>query len=541
MSGANSEKKVNDYSLGMFQGFYITVPKEYRIAEFLYTKKAVFLFAQLADMHYFQERNSHASCCLVSQLKGNERIILNNKIAYYQYVFFNIPASCKIYFYSFEEIDRLNSHTVLHQISQQDSIFLPNEVNSLLYHFLLDPTKTYFYFAQRQNEVSLQPFSFTPTNQKRKKTDGIVLVPSGGYLSGIDFSLQRLAYFLKSLDKKVVLVALSQDGLDINDCFDEVYLESDILNFLRRIDGIDSEAIIYRGWMHHYMMGGFLSHYFPKVIVNIKDWNFGTKEEYAFFFGKDADEDFLGIEIIFKQAHLILSHYTQEESDKWAEEYGVEKNKFIFFPEFCNDLTQDIPTSRHENSLVWAGTYPPTSFHERHFSSKDLYWSMKECTLKGIKVDFVVPPQFYDGIMRRENKLYDDYLYENQLNENFTMVRGEVLSPKVISRYGYGIFPLFLNDSRCARLFEYSVPSKLAFYLEANLPIIVNAKMKAVAQIVRENNLGIVIANNELSKLTEIINKHQKNYDAMCSNVKKFKQQFSYDTLGKKIWLKHLN
>ena len=63
------------------------------------------------------------------------------------------------------------------------------------------------------------------------------------------------------------------------------------------------------------------------TIINIKDWNFANKNTYKFLFN---NKDYKGISYRFKNAKLILSHFTKEQSKKWIEEYKLKENKFIF-------------------------------------------------------------------------------------------------------------------------------------------------------------------------------------------------------------------
>lgn len=72
-----------------------------------------------------------------------------------------------------------------------------------------------------------------------------------------------------------------------------------------------------------------------------------------------------------------------------------------------------------------------------------------------------------------------------------------------------------------------------AFYLEANLPMIVNKEMKALAKIIKENNLGIVISDKDLKNIKKILKHNEKYYDNMLKCVKKFKYKFSYKNLKK--------
>lgn len=515
--------------------YFITVPKTYIVKRESYIKNVKFLFAQEEDLKFFQANNLETNCFLLQDLKNESVIILNNKLAYYQYIFLKLDESHSIYMYNDKEIENIDENTNLTKISKKDAIYLNNSHQAIFYDFLINEQQKKFLFKENGGEKYLELFSLAIEDNIKDNIENnsvIVLIPPGGNFNSIDFSLIRVARYLKSIGKKPILVAFKATNFKFTDDFEEIFLEQDISSFIQRIASIKKEKIFYRGWMHNYAMGGFLVNYFQNVVVCIKDWNFANKQEYAFLFGEDGMYDFWGIEQIFQKATRVLSHYTKEEAKRWALEYDVEESKFLFFPEYCSKIDAQVPLDRKMNHLVWAGSVPPTCKHEKHYVSKDLYKSMKAVSRKGTKIDFVLPPSVYEAFMRNDGGIYDDYLYENEFNDNFNLVKGKELSSESIEKYTYGIFPL-CYENKHERLFEYAIPSKFAFYLEANLPIIVNEKMKAIAKIVQENNLGIVITNQELDFFEEIISYNQKFYDIRVENVKKYKNIFSYKEEGK--------
>lgn len=60
-----------------------------------------------------------------------------------------------------------------------------------------------------------------------------------------------------------------------------------------------------------------------------------------------------------------MSHYTIEQAEIWAKEYNVDKDKFIFYPEYCTNLSNSIPKERDKYKILFAGTFGPTSNSER--------------------------------------------------------------------------------------------------------------------------------------------------------------------------------
>lgn len=153
-----------------------------------------------------------------------------------------------------------------------------------------------------------------------------------------------------------------------------------------------------------------------------------------------------------------------------------------------------------------------------------MYKTLKCITEQSLYLDYIFPPSFYDALDRMK---YQDFLTESEFNKHFNLKRGKELDADTISCYGYGIFCPIINNYRYPALFEYAVPSKLAFYLDANLPMIVNKKMKALANIVKSNGLGVVVSNEDMNNIKNII--QDLDYDTMLNNIIKFKKKFSYE------------
>jgi len=164
----------------------------------------------------------------------------------------------------------------------------------------------------------------------------IIFIPPNGTLKKHDFSLERIAKSLKdnkSIKSVLLYVKNNQDEKALK-YFDNIVQVKSEKELFKKISLIDYDTIFSRAWMHAYPFSAKLVKKFDNVVVNIKDWNFATKKEYKFLFGNY--DDFDAIKYIFKNAKYVLSHYRKQQAKIWAEQYKVNKNKFIFFPEFCN-------------------------------------------------------------------------------------------------------------------------------------------------------------------------------------------------------------
>ena len=183
-----------------------------------------------------------------------------------------------------------------------------------------------------------------------------------------------------------------------------------------------------------------------------------------------------------------------------------------------------MPKTRNVESVVFAGTFGPSVYPEQFYVSKDMYKTIHLITKDELYLDYILPPKFYDNV---DSFTYQDFLFENNFNKFFNIKRGKELDNSIILEYGYGIFTPIINDRRSNGIFKYAIPSKFSFYLEANLPMIVNKRMKSLSEIVLKNGLGIVVSNKDMLNIKSIIK--NQDYNSLIQNIIKYKKKFQYE------------
>ena len=170
-----------------------------------------------------------------------------------------------------------------------------------------------------------------------KKMKRIVFIPPNGMIFNNDFFIKRLSEYFENYSNAYTILLKIDDKKNIENVMnvDEVIDVSSADELFKKLRSIDYDIIFHRSWMLAYPFAKKILENFDNVIVNIKDWEVCTKKEYEFAYGIDAVEDFSAIEYIFKNSKLIFSHYTKEQAIIWANQYNVDVDKFIFFPEYC--------------------------------------------------------------------------------------------------------------------------------------------------------------------------------------------------------------
>lgn len=297
---------------------------------------------------------------------------------------------------------------------------------------------------------------------------------------------------------------------------------------------LNVDVIHFRGWMHNYDLAGIISVLLSrKVVVESMDLPefFAPIEVYSWLFGKEeAKDDFYGVKLICNYAKAFLINYSDNEV-KCIEEKYFPSAKIISWhnyivEEYCVPYKSIDYSSPYK--LVWAGSIAPTSYPRYHYPAKGLFEMGIELSKQGCRIDFIIPPKFFDGLDRDK---YLDFLYENRFNSNFNFLKGKPPMQIVhdLSYYHYGVFPLIIKKEQHTRLFKDAIPTKFCLYLEAGLPILVSSYMSYLASIVRDNNLGLVFEDNDIYQAISILNSiNSKKYNEMRKNIINFRKVFSY-------------
>ena len=362
----------------------------------------------------------------------------------------------------------------------------------------------------------------------------IIFIPPNGTMYNQDFSIQRVTNYLFNKDTyKTVLLKINKSSENNKmynvDKIINVTSQDEILETLKREK---YDYIFHRSWMGAYSFAALLSKNFNNVIVNIKDWNFATKKEYSIMLDEKQVEDFDAITSIFSNSKKVLSHYSKEQALIWSKNYRVDIDKFIFFPEYCNEENfnnkKDIDLSILK--LVYAGSMCPNSFPESHFPCKSLFRSVRLLSSKGIEVNYVLVKSAFDATQDHRKELFLDILYEDKFNKFFNLKEGKSLDSSILNKYHYGFFHLE-DTTENQGLTQYAVPSKFAFYLEAGLPILINEKWKTISALVKKYNLGIVFSNEELDNLDIKLNKiSQSEYLSFIESLTLFRNTYTYSS-----------
>jgi len=387
--------------------------------------------------------------------------------------------------------------------------------------------------------------NYSLVNMNTKK---IALIPPGGEFINQDFALQRIALYFITQDIVVYLIKLgSSSKIEEDTIFNYIITVQDIQELEELNQTHQFDLVVHRCWMHKYIFASTLLNKFSNIVFYIKDWmDEIPKEEYGFLY--KTQEDYDGIKAIFQSGHTILSHYSNKYTNKLSRKYQVPNNTFNFFPEYCiknNFYTRKNTKFDPKNiRLLWAGGLSPSNKPKRIDEEKIFLDGLVHISKQNIKIDlFLLKKHFNRVFDKQQFEIWRDWLYEDQFNNNINIKMGRPMDATIFEHYDFGIAAGLFYDENCLALKSVcqAVVSKIALYLEAGIPIIVNEKWVAIAQIVKKYKIGIVISNNDLNDFNSVFQISQYDYDQIVSNIYIYRSKYSYNNRTMNFLLRLIN
>lgn len=190
------------------------------------------------------------------------------------------------------------------------------------------------------------------------------------------------------------------------------------------------------------------------------------------------------------------------------------------------DLFADEPVE-DRRALVFCGTLNPSHYPSPPFGDVQLLELARELTGQGLRFHILLNP-YQD---RGERGIFWDYEYLERKEPLFSLRRGlgpEAL-PRAIAGYGWGcMLHRFPEDFSIGDMhMRHMLPTKFFSYLEAGLPVLASRRIAAVARLVEENGLGLVVEEADLPRLGERID--AADYPALRRNVRRWRQAQALD------------
>lgn len=237
---------------------------------------------------------------------------------------------------------------------------------------------------------------------------------------------------------------------------------------------------------------------------------------------------------MLEDAELVTTPYESEALKTLPIEQSRLGRNIVTFPtypleEFCNDKARKLNV---EPKLLYAGMVPFDDRPDIVFSDAKMQEPVKVILEQGLSLTILNNPQHTKTL---DNKmLLERYRYFSKLTEtfpNFAFTDGFMpwQLKKQVADFDFGTIlhsfstELVINPTHYERI----LPSKIFTYIEANLPIIIVDNFKAISDLIKKHNLGIVISGSDIPHLKEIINSHADQYPEYLEAIKNYRTKFN--------------
>jgi len=342
-----------------------------------------------------------------------------------------------------------------------------------------------------------------------------------------NFFFLRISKSLMNIGFRTVL--LTRWGVDEEHStfFDEVLLFDSLLD-LSLLSNISSSCIYVQSWVGWFFLPVFVD------LITESDVYCNVNDSSILLFDKVESFSHIGID----KENAVF--------DIECEKYVYEKLKLVTHPYKDINKISDIPSSE---SLHYFPCYPLGEFiHNAKRSYSELpnlvfiggipYDNKNDLIFKDAKIHNIVRKIIKQKLhltilnnplmTQSKEDVSDKYRFFNNLsknNSNFDFSSG--YAPwklyKKTQKYAYGIMIYdFSNILVSKNHIQSIVPTKFFTYIELGIPVIVINEMKAVSDIVKKNNLGIVISKNKISLLEKIIESKSDEYSCFLDSIENY-------------------
>ncbi|MBI4804290.1 MAG: hypothetical protein HY795_03550 [Desulfovibrio sp.] len=254
-----------------------------------------------------------------------------------------------------------------------------------------------------------------------------------------------------------------------------------------------------------------------------------TDEEYDRLFAQgEAAAEHHSISVALSASSGVALNYRDGSVGTLVEQYSTSPPLIHLHSHPLKEFFADVPLgAAGRRSLVFCGTLNPSNYPAPPFGDVQLLGLIRELAAQGVAFNVFLNPYQRKG----ERGAFWDYEYLARTEPLFTVHEGVGPDqlPATIGGFGWGSmvyrFPEVFTMQRPH--LSHILPTKFFSFLEAGLPVIVSRELEAVSELVREHGLGLVVGQDEISRLGGLID--EVDYEALRQNVRVYRAEHDLD------------
>jgi len=264
----------------------------------------------------------------------------------------------------------------------------------------------------------------------------------------------------------------------------------------------------------------------PSLFISMED-------SISVWGNKNTELGFFAEQYACENADGIILGYSCEAADILKKRYDIKAPILEFHSYVCTEFVskKNITKYSHEDGkihFVLGGFVAPSKFPKRIFGDCQYHELIEVITKQGICLDIFTTPH---ASSIKFKQIYSDYIAISSTNNLFRINKGLLPDEAAdgFSRYDFGIMSILYNQeiSRSESL-NTRIPGRFFLYIEAGLPIITCEELKYVSKLVRDYEIGIVVSQKDVHRLSRIISKHD--YEKLKNNVISVREKLSMET-----------
>lgn len=299
-------------------------------------------------------------------------------------------------------------------------------------------------------------------------------------------------------------------------------------------------------WMWSYYLADFALNHpnKPKVVCEFYDITslYAPRDSLCTLWHRESvDLDINMEDKILHHCDVVIHRFPQHVAEKWFEEHQASPENYRILPYAAQSKVHYDDRKRHllnnKINMVYAGGLVPKhpDYPEHLFPEITMAETFRDLARQGICVDVLHDP--HKKIDRSTLAYQEFYRYCDQYPE-LRLVNGVVqeLLPRRLAQYDFGIL-LFRFNTETSQLRDIQcdgvIATKIFAYLEAGLPVIVNAEYGEMARLIRDNGLGLAIFSDQIDHLAEIL--ADFDHASALENIQKFNRTHNWEEESQRV------
>lgn len=253
------------------------------------------------------------------------------------------------------------------------------------------------------------------------------------------------------------------------------------------------------------------------------------------FSKEDINIDISCEKYIFDNFPLVTVPYKAGATDALYESDKVINNVITFpcypCPEFFDNSERHLTTPGH---IFYGGMIPFDEKPDRVFGDAKMHNVVADILNDRVSVSLYYLPQIGLSNFDLGNK-YKFFSSKSLVDNRFVFKQG--YPPWVLKNhskdFNYGFIVYYYEDDFLISRKHYQnfIPTKLFTYIEMGLPIIVIEDLVAAAELVKKNEIGIVVSRNDVSRMSDVLSCFEASYDQFVENVQKYRRNNNMDVM----------